>query len=74
VISEHALPSVQIGDAWAFAFWGGDFWLFTSPTGPTSKVDRYRPSDGTTTTMIPDTGIKIVGAGVSTCAPVVPPA
>src|SRR4029078_13118422 len=24
-----AHPGVQIGSAWAFAFWGGSFWLFT---------------------------------------------
>lgn len=73
VLSETELPTIDIGDAWAFAFWGGDFWLFTSPDGPTSHVDRYRPSDGTTTRMIDDAGISIVGAGVSTCAPIVPP-
>jgi hypothetical protein len=27
--------------------------------------------DGTLTVYIPDTGLRIVGAGVSTCAPVV---
>ncbi len=73
VISKRPLDKVHIGGAWAFAFWGGDFWLFTSPDGPTSHVDRYRPSDGTTTRMVEDAGLQIVGAGVSTCAPVVPP-
>lgn len=53
--------------AWAFAFWGGDFWIFTGTGGP-SDVNRFRPTDGTTTTPTthPST---IVGAGVSTCAP-----
>ena len=73
VKSEQSLPTISIGDAWAFAFWGGDFWLFTSPDSPTSHVDRYRPSDHTVTRMIDDAGIAIVGAGVSTCAPIVPP-
>lgn len=65
---------VTIGDAWAFAFWGGDFWLFTSDNRPTSEVHRYRPSTGELQLVIPDVGYEIVGAGVSTCAPVVPPA
>jgi hypothetical protein len=73
VISKRPLDKIHIGGAWAFAFWGGDFWLFTSPDGPTSHIDRYSPSDGTTTRMVDDAGIQIVGAGVSTCAPVVPP-
>ena len=73
IISKRPLDKIHIGGAWAFAFWGGDFWLFTNPDGPTSHVDRYRPTDGTTTRMIEDTGLTIVGAGVSTCAPVLPP-
>jgi hypothetical protein len=67
LIAETPLPTVQQGSAWAFAFWGGDFWLFGAPDG-SSHVWRYRPSDqsvvqvGTLTQYI-------VGAGVSTCAP-----
>jgi hypothetical protein len=55
----------------AFAFWGGDFYLFVGP-GKTTDVFRYRPSDQTTVTLtkVPFT---IVGAGVSTCAPTAPP-
>ncbi|MFO0611723.1 MAG: hypothetical protein U0414_03980 [Polyangiaceae bacterium] len=78
VLSKTTLPDIHIGSAWAFAFWGGDFWLFTSPNGGNSRIDRYRPnpgspSDGATTLMVEDAGLEIVGAGVSTCAPVVPP-
>jgi len=72
ILSQAPQPSVDIGGAWAFAFWGGDFWLFTAP-GVASRIDRYRPSDGTTVTMKPNVGFNIVGAGVSTCAPLVPP-
>ncbi len=64
---------VTAGLAWAFAFWGGDFYLFTAPEGDMTRVDRYRPSDGTTTFLVNVPSI-IVGAGVSTCAPLVPPA
>ncbi len=72
ILSQAPQPSVSIGSGWAFAFWGGDFWLFTSPLGD-SQIDRYRPSDGTTTTVKYNLGSNIVGAGVSTCAPVEPP-
>ena len=55
----------------AFAFWGGSFYLFVGPGGNTD-VFRYEPSDGTTT-KIATVAFEIVGAGVSTCAPVVAP-
>ena len=57
--------------SWAFAHWGGDFWLFVG-TASTS-VTRYSPATDTSTVVIPDTGFVIVGAGSSTCAPVAPP-
>ena len=73
ILSQAPQPTVNIGSAWAFAFWGGDFYLFTNPTSTTSQVDRYRPSDGTTVTLQQNVGLSIVGAGVSTCAPITPP-
>jgi hypothetical protein len=59
--------------AWAFAFWGGDFWVFLAKGSldPKTAVYRVKGSDGTLTTAIENTGRRIVGAGVSTCAPVV---
>lgn len=72
ILTQAPQPSVNIGSGWAFAFWGGDFWLFTSPTGQ-SQIDQYRPSDGTTMTVKTGLGTNIVGAGVSTCAPFEPP-
>jgi hypothetical protein len=54
-ILSQAPQSVDIGSAWAMAFWGGDFWLFTAP-GVESRIDRYRPSDGTTVTMKSNVG------------------
>lgn len=68
VIGETRLTGVSQGNGWAFAFWGGDFYMFTSPVPGLSEVTRFRPSDGTIT---PLTSIRnvIVGAGVSTCAP-----
>jgi hypothetical protein len=67
VVARTTLPIATTNDAFAFAFWGGDFWIFTGSRG-TSQVTRFRPTDGTTRLMTtrPST---IVGAGVSTCAP-----
>jgi hypothetical protein len=78
VQSETVLPNVAQGCAWAFAFWGGDFYAFVAPPEsgrtcdstplPVSAVWRYRPSDGSQM-QITSLGEQIVGAGVSTCAP-----
>jgi hypothetical protein len=54
---------------WAFAFWGNDFYLFTTDPGTAgSIVTRFSPTDGSQTRVatLPEL---IVGAGVSTCAP-----
>ncbi len=63
----------QISDqanAWAFAFWGGDFWVFyKGAEDPSTRVIRVQPSTGDVSEVISDTGYLIVGAGVSTCAP-----
>ncbi|HVY49619.1 MAG TPA: hypothetical protein VHB21_27185 [Minicystis sp.] len=75
ILSKHAEPTLNIGSAWAFAFWGGSFWCFTNPNGTGSQVDQYDPMTGTTVTVVDDVGgFSIVGAGVSTCAPIKPPA
>ena len=58
--------------AWAFAFWGGDFWIFLTK-GSETATTVYQ-IDGMTGTIKGTTaapGRTIVGAGVSTCAPVV---
>jgi hypothetical protein len=67
------LPTVEVPNAWAFSHWGGDFYLYTATFG-TSRVNRYRPSDGSVdTSYMVEIGFRIVGAGVSTCAPTTPP-
>ena len=55
----------------AFAFWGGDFWLFVGP-GSKTDVFQYKPANGQTK-LVQTTSAVIVGAGVSTCAPTKPP-
>jgi hypothetical protein len=67
VVAQATLAGVYQGTAWAFAFWGGDFYTFTAPTGG-SVVTRFRPSDGSVA-EVARYPIPIVGAGVSTCAP-----
>jgi hypothetical protein len=64
---ESKLQGVQMGQGWAFAFWGGDFYLFTAPNGQ-SLVTRYRPSNNSVVEVARLSSV-IVGAGVSTCAP-----
>jgi hypothetical protein len=57
-------------DAFAFGFWGGQFWIFTSsPSATSTTVTRFDPGsqqESTATTFSEDV---IVGAGVSTFAP-----
>jgi hypothetical protein len=66
--AQNFLPTVTQGNAWAFAFWGGNFYLFTAPDDLSSVVTRYNPNDGSLTNIAtwPE---RIDGAGVSTCAP-----
>lgn len=58
--------------AWAFAHWGGRYFVFiTTRDGndENERVLRFNPEDGQTETILERTGHRIVGAGVSTCAP-----
>jgi hypothetical protein len=70
--NEIPLPELA-GDpaAWAFAFWGGDFWVFLQRTSETS-TRVYRVTRSGMVTSYPLPGRTIVGAGVSTCAPTTP--
>lgn len=77
VASPKPLMNTFAGNAWAFSFYAGDFYVYTSSEstggvprgGGGSDVTRYRPSDGSVEVVKPKVGFKIVGAGVSTCAP-----
>jgi hypothetical protein len=74
--NKTALTSVDTGESWAFSFWGGDFWFYTSPGKSTpSKVTRLARSKDDDISVLTDDvgGFRIVGAGVSTCAPITPP-
>jgi len=72
---DRNLAGVSTGNAWAFSFWGGDFWFYTSSNGTPSRVTRQKASsdDSLATAKADVGGFRIVGAGVSTCAPTSPP-
>jgi hypothetical protein len=56
--------------AWAFAFWGGDFYVFLERQTDASTHVWKVTQTGAVSDVVPDSGRRIVGAGVSTCAPV----
>ena len=69
LLGSRHFDTVDQGNGWAFAFWGGDFYMFHAPNR-TSTVTRWRPSDNSVATVATTApGTVIVGAGVSTCAP-----
>lgn len=58
--------------AWAFAFWGGRYYVFYQSTSDTStSIYRLTPDTGRVQQVRAETGYQIVGAGVSICAPVI---
>jgi hypothetical protein len=65
------LPAnLQMPQSWAFAHWGGDFYLFFKGEGQaTSSAWHVSGLTGATTEVVPNMGHTITGAGVSTCAP-----
>jgi hypothetical protein len=67
LLADNPLQVGSPNDGYAFAFWGGTFWVFTEQGGP-SQVTQFNPADASETPMTTMQG-SIVGAGVSTCAP-----
>jgi hypothetical protein len=66
VIGENHLQVGTSSDAFAFAYWGGSFWIFTGSGNSTiTQYDLDTQKESTVTTV----PALIVGAGVSTCAP-----
>jgi hypothetical protein len=67
------MTGVQTPTDWAFSFWGGHFYLYVSQGAGTTVAD-YDPTTGSVNpSYMPNIGFDIVGAGVSTCAPIVQP-
>lgn len=65
------LPNnLQSPEAWAFAHWGGDFYLFFKQQGSVASGAFHLDGlTGVTTEVVPNLGHTITGAGVSICAP-----
>jgi hypothetical protein len=74
ILSDHELPGVSPPSAWAFSFWGGDFYLYAAPgnnaSGNSSVIKYDAVAQTVDAAYVADTGFTIVGAGVSTCAPI----
>jgi hypothetical protein len=65
-IASYTYPQADTSaDSWAMKFWGGSFYIFQGTT--IYRVPRDMPT--TITIAVPDAGRNVVGAGVSTCAP-----
>jgi hypothetical protein len=80
VIDILPLDTLELTNAFAFAHYGGDFYFFTEgPSFITSQVTHidYDDSDGDGMQQLEvvedQAPIRIVGAGVSTCVPIIPP-
>jgi len=59
-------------NAWAFAFHGGSFWVFLKRSGESNTtVYQVNGATGAIASETPTNGRSIVGAGVSTCAPII---
>jgi hypothetical protein len=72
-IKTYMLPTL-LGPplAWAFAFWGGDYWVFLAKDlDAQSTVYQIDGANGSIKSMTAAMGKLVVGAGVSTCAPTV---
>jgi hypothetical protein len=72
-LTTYMLPTLKgMPTAWAFAFWGGDYWIFLAKDAdPYTSVYQIDGTNGSIKGTPLTTNRTIVGAGVSTCAPVV---
>ena len=70
---EAVLDDSSSPRAWAFAFHGGSFWVFLQKSTETRTfIYQFNAATGAMIGTRIDTGTrKIVGAGVSTCAPII---
>jgi hypothetical protein len=73
IVTNYMQPTLAgTNTGYAFAHWGGDFWVFLIKNAePSTTVYQVDGTTGVIESMTPTTGRTIVGAGVSTCAPIV---
>lgn len=65
-----AFPDPSTIDTFAFATWNGNFYLFVRKSGMGETTAVYEVTRaGAMTRVVEDSGLIVVGAGVSTCAP-----
>ena len=65
-LESYSYPDLASGGNWAVKFWGGSFWIFLG----SSVYEVPRDTPQTIRTVIAGTAPFIVGAGVSSCAPI----
>jgi hypothetical protein len=77
IAQEWTLEGLGISNeitAWAFAHWGGKFYTFVTTKDLNddlnSQVWELDPADGMSHRILQNLDFQIVGAGVSTCAPI----
>lgn len=80
IISQFELTELEDQTYWwwndwynggGLAFWGGWFYLFMRPADSHStRIWRFNPETEVLEEVMRESGLDIVGAGVSTCAPV----
>ena len=76
-IQEYDVSAIHPGSgrasAWAFAHWGGRYYMFYQAGLETqTSIYSLTPDTNVVEPVLMDIGYTIVGAGVSTCAPTMP--
>jgi hypothetical protein len=70
VTNAKTITGLAMPSAWAFSIWGGSFYLYAASASGNSNVTQYNPQTGSIdNAYMTNVGFRIVGAGVSTCAP-----
>jgi hypothetical protein len=71
-LKDYRTSALDAND-WAFAQWGGDFWIFKRvDPAKGASVYRYSPKTDETTLVLENGPVRVIGAGSSTCAPFQP--
>ena len=69
IATNYVLPGANSSvSAWAFAHWGGIFFMFVT-VGGVNQVYSYDIVNDKYALFLDNTPYRVVGAGVSTCAP-----
>ncbi|MBS2029336.1 MAG: choice-of-anchor D domain-containing protein [Deltaproteobacteria bacterium] len=66
----YTYQDIANNGSWAVKFWGGSLYLFLSNGNRDTAVYQVDRNTGSIATVVANSGREIVGAGVSTCAPI----